>query len=166
MSVGSLVARLYLMGMYLWPTLVHRKHNSTKRQFPYDSDTDMPKKVTERPWHYQNTNGQLIYQWTNRQSCWWDMLQCAGGGGGTESRCLPHKPFFQSQYEFMGLVAWNSILWEGCRMCWGDGQPGVIELLRHSYMESAVILRRMRKWQEGMCPREAAGVACDTEGLP
>jgi hypothetical protein len=46
------------------------------------------------------------------------------------------------------------------------GQPGVIELLRHGYIESAVILRWMRKWQEGMCPREVAGVACDTEGLP
>ena len=154
------------MELYLWPTLVHRKQNSTKPQFPYDSDTDMPKKVKERLWHYQNTNGQLIYQWPNRQSCWWDKFQCARGGRGTESRCLPHKPFFQSQYEFMELVAWNSSLWEGCRMCWGGGQPGVIELLRHGYIESAVILRWMRKWQEGMCPRKAAGVVCDMEGLP
>ena len=29
-----------------------------------------------------------------------------------------------------------------------------------------MILRWMRKWQEGMCLREAAGVACDIEGLP
>jgi hypothetical protein len=56
--------------------------------------------------------------------------------------------------------------WEGCRMCWRGGQPGVIELLRHAYIESAVILWWMRKWQEGMCPGEAAGVACHTEGLP
>lgn len=45
------------------------------------------------------------------------------------------------------------------------GQPGVIELPRHGYTESAVILRYVRL-QEGMCLRNGAGVACDTEGLP
>jgi hypothetical protein len=50
-------------------------------------------------------------------------------------------------------------------MCLRGGQPGVIELLLHGYIQSAMILWWMREWQEGMCLREAAGVACDIEGL-